>query len=121
MYLSGRGVAKDLKKAAQLFEKAANQGNSKAQYNLGLMYLKGSSGVPENREEKAIQLFVRAARQGDPAAQYRLGLMYMSTTMNYFLEAAKQGHDKAQKQLNFFKSAKENCNQNSFKKPSIKI
>ena len=41
MYLEGRGVKEDKKKAIELYERAANQGNKEAQFKLGQMYLEG--------------------------------------------------------------------------------
>ncbi len=47
MYAFGRGVPQNHAEAAKRYRNAANQGNSKAQYNLGLMYAKGY-GVPQD-------------------------------------------------------------------------
>ncbi len=52
----------------------AEQGNAKAQYNLGLMYRKGL-GVPQDYAE-AVGWWCKAAEQGHANAQYNLGLMY---------------------------------------------
>ena len=46
-YLIGRGVKQDSKKAALWFRKAAEQGHSMAQSNLGVMYCQGL-GVQQN-------------------------------------------------------------------------
>ena len=73
-YLCGRGVVKDEKKAAELYEKAANQGNIYAQYELGKMYEEGR-GVEKN-EKKAIKLYEKAANQGNTGAHIQLGQMY---------------------------------------------
>ena len=47
MYYSGRGVARDSVRAAQLFDRAADQGEPTAQLFLALMYFK-ADGVPQN-------------------------------------------------------------------------
>ena len=47
MLAEGRGVAKDRKTAADMFEKAALTGHAEANYNLGLLFLKGD-GKPKN-------------------------------------------------------------------------
>ena len=47
MYEKGRGVRKDYVQAVQWYRKAAEQGNAKAQYNLGLMYANGK-GARQN-------------------------------------------------------------------------
>ena len=47
MYYSGRGVARDSARAAEFFDRAADQGEPTAQLFLALMYFK-SDGVPQN-------------------------------------------------------------------------
>ena len=54
--------------------KRAEQGDSLAQFNLGLMYYRGQ-GVAED-DGKAARWYRAAAEQGDTSAQYLLGLMY---------------------------------------------
>ena len=54
--------------------KAADQGDAKAQVDLGVMYANGD-GVPENDAE-AVKWFRKAADQGDAKAQVDLGVMY---------------------------------------------
>ena len=52
----------------------AEQGDSKAQYNLGAMYMKGE-GVPQDNA-KAVVWYREAAAQGHALAQFMLGTMY---------------------------------------------
>jgi hypothetical protein len=52
----------------------AEQGDARAQFNLGLMYDTGE-GVPQDDAE-AVRWYRLAADQGDATAQYNLGLMY---------------------------------------------
>jgi TPR repeat protein len=52
------------------FRKAAEQGHASAQYNLGMMYLKGQ-GVTHNYQEAA-KWFQKAAEQGHAKAQKAL-------------------------------------------------
>ena len=47
MYNNGEGVPEDDGQAAFWYRKAAEQGDAKAQYNLGVMYDNGR-GVPED-------------------------------------------------------------------------
>ncbi|EET45191.1 Sel1 repeat protein [Neisseria sicca ATCC 29256] len=47
MYEKGQGVRQDDKQAVYWYRKAAEQGNAKAQYNLGLMYANGK-GARQN-------------------------------------------------------------------------
>ena len=53
----------------------AEQGDARAQFNLGLMYLNGD-GVPEDDAE-AVKWYRKAAEQGYAAAQDNLGGMYV--------------------------------------------
>ena len=52
----------------------AEGGNSRAQFNLGVMYDDGQ-GVPQDDKE-AVRLYTLAAEQGYVNAQYNLALMY---------------------------------------------
>ena len=63
-------MPKDLGKAAELFQKAADQGYPNAQYELGVSYRDGE-GVPKDLG-KAAELFKKAVDQGDVQAQYEL-------------------------------------------------
>ena len=47
MYYKGLGVPQDYQEAVRWFRAAAEQGEAKAQYNLGLMYYQGE-GVLED-------------------------------------------------------------------------
>ena len=58
------------KKAIEWFEKAAEQGDADAQYNLGVMYYDGQ-GVDVNYK-KAFECYEKAAEQGHAQAQHNL-------------------------------------------------
>ena len=62
MYYHGHGVDVNYKKAIEWYEKAAEQGDAQAQYNLGSMYYNGQ-GVDVNYK-KAFEWFEKAAKQG---------------------------------------------------------
>ncbi len=62
-YGQGKGVAKDLTKAAQLYEKACSMENDDACLNLGAAYYQ-SLGVAKNTA-KAIQFSDKACRLGN--------------------------------------------------------
>ena len=47
MYMTGKGVKKDYKKAFKFYEKSANQGDANAQFLLGNFYSLGE-GVKQN-------------------------------------------------------------------------
>jgi TPR repeat protein len=73
-YQYGRGVPKDLEKAAELYQKAANRGHARAQLHLGSLYESGL-GVTKDLG-KAVELYQKAADQGMTPAQNNLGLLY---------------------------------------------
>ena len=52
----------------------AEKGDAIAQFNLGLVYVKGR-GVPKD-EAEAVKWFRKAADQGDAQAQFNLGVTY---------------------------------------------
>ncbi len=52
----------------------AEEGEPRAQFDLGYLYDKGQ-GVPQSDRE-ALRWYRQAAEQGEPRAQYNLGLMY---------------------------------------------
>ncbi|MGH7209288.1 MAG: tetratricopeptide repeat protein [Nitrospiraceae bacterium] len=64
----------DYAKAAKELQWLAEQGDARAQYDLGLLYDTGR-GVPQS-DEKALRWYQQAAEQGEARAQYNLGLMY---------------------------------------------
>ncbi|WMW80192.1 tetratricopeptide repeat protein [Undibacterium cyanobacteriorum] len=92
--------------AAAAFKKAADQGKSDAQFNLGLMYLKGEGVTQDYVEAKA--LFEKAAQQNNVRAQVNLGRMYAKAkgvapnygmAVHWFSKAAELGYADAQYSL----------------------
>ena len=84
----------------------AEQGNAKAQNNLGLMYDTGL-GVTQNYAE-AVKWYSKAAEQGNAKAQNNLGLMYErglgvtqddAEAVKWYRKATEQGYAKAQNNL----------------------
>ena len=65
---------KDYKTAYKLWLPLAEQGDAKAQYNLGQMYYEGQ-GVPQDHKE-AVKWYRLSAEQGDASAQFHLGTFY---------------------------------------------
>ena len=63
----------DLVEARRLLRLAAEQGNSAAQYNLGIMNHAGEGGPVDSVEAR--RLFQLATGQGHAAAQFSLGMM----------------------------------------------
>jgi len=74
MYYRGRGLPQDDRAAAEWFRRAADQGDTSAQFYLGGMYSEGR-GVPQVYTEAA-RFYQMAAERGDGQAQYNLGLAY---------------------------------------------
>ena len=62
------------RKSFQETKAKAEEGDVKAQYNLGYMYANGQ-GVPKDAAE-AYKWYRKAADQGSAPAQYNLGYMY---------------------------------------------
>ncbi|MBS7327826.1 MAG: sel1 repeat family protein [Oxalobacter sp.] len=89
--------------------KAAKQGHSGAQNNLGWWYKNGHGFLQSNKDyQKALDWFHKATRQGNPYAQYNLGLMYINgqgvlkdyhQAFTLFQDSAGQGNQYAQYNL----------------------
>ena len=75
---NGRGVERDLAKAFEWFQKAADKNHAMAQGELGYMYRSGQ-GVQKDYD-KALKLYLKAAEQGCAPAQCELGLMYVKAS-----------------------------------------
>ena len=63
MYDNGEGVPQDDAEAVRWFRLAAEQGEARAQFNLGIRYANGE-GVPQDDAE-AIRWYRLAAEQGE--------------------------------------------------------
>ena len=102
-FLEVKGIAPELtKEAVKWFRKAAEQGNAKAQYILGVSLVNGQ-GV-EQDEVEALKWIRKAAEQGISKAQYVLGACYqngivadknITEAVKWYRKAAAQGHEKA--------------------------
>jgi TPR repeat protein len=66
-YANGTGVAQDDAEAVRWYRLAADQGDAKAQYNIGGCYSKGTGVVQDDAE--ALRWFRLAADQGLAEAQ----------------------------------------------------
>ncbi|MGM0566528.1 MAG: protein kinase domain-containing protein [Bacteroidota bacterium] len=87
----------EYREAIDAFERAGSQGNGKALYNLGVMYLNGLGMI----EDKAIALdyFQKAARYGSPEARFQAGYMYANG------DGAAKDNEKA---IEYYEMASEN-------------
>ena len=106
-YSSGEIGASLSVQARKWFLKVAEQGHAGGQYNLGLQYVLGGDGTPQDYAE-ARKWFLKAAEQGHVGGQHDLGLLYMSgdggsqdyaEARKWLLKAAEQGWAGAQTNL----------------------
>jgi TPR repeat protein len=74
MYLQGSGVTSSYTKAAELYERAANHGDSDAKRALGFLYM-GGHGVEKNYKT-AQRYFQEAAADRIAPAELFLGMLY---------------------------------------------
>ena len=74
MLRKGQGVAKDPKKAEEIYQRAAEAGLPTAQADLADMLLKGEAGPPDLAG--ALPLLEAAAAANHPVAQFELGELY---------------------------------------------
>ena len=80
----------------------ANQGNMQAQYQLGVLYLRGQE--VERNVFEAIRWFHMAAEKGHLKAQFSLGRAYatgnaVDQAVIWYTKAAERGHPMAQNNL----------------------
>ena len=94
----------DFKTALQEWLPLAENGLASAHYNLGLIYVRGGRGAPQDFAQ-ALGWFQRAAEQGHTAGQHALGLMYaqgkgtpqdFAEAVMWWRKAADQGYANAQ-------------------------
>lgn len=90
-YESGRAayISGDFKRALEILQPLAADGNSEAQKLLGVMYDYGHGVKADPR--RALEWYLKSAEQGDPAVQYQVGAKYFQgdgTERNY-QEAAR--------------------------------
>jgi hypothetical protein len=110
---------RDFAGALNWYGKAAAQGNSKAQMQLGRMHLEGL-GVPESLTE-AFGWFRKAADQGDATAQMAVGAAYargagvgqdIEKAKLWLEKAAAQGNAKAEEILQQLQKSADNSSGN---------
>lgn len=104
MYLTGKGISKNIEASLFWFEQAAQKDNSQALFNLANLYYQGKE-IPPN-EAKAFSYFSSAAQLGHAAAMYHLATLYQQghgvskdlTLSHYWLQRASQAGYKAASQ-----------------------
>ncbi len=74
MYAKGKGAQVNYEQAAYWFHEAARQGNSVAEFSLGVMYSKGL-GVPQDLGI-ALSWYLKAAEKGNEDARHNVRIFY---------------------------------------------
>ncbi|MBQ3772005.1 MAG: sel1 repeat family protein, partial [Bacteroidaceae bacterium] len=102
-YWGDDNTERDLDKAIEYLQKAADMGHDNAQNLLGICFETGE-GVEQNHE-KAIELYTKASKQGNEYAPYNLARYYgkgegieqdYEKAVELYTEAARRGYSKAQ-------------------------
>lgn len=89
-------------RTGDLFLKSARSGDKEAQFKVGLLYLYGDDGFPQDNQ-KALHWFQQAADQNHTKAQFQTGMMYYKPGVDdsdvartWLRKAAQNGHTDAQ-------------------------
>ena len=69
---TGNGVEQDWQKAVEMLQRSSDNGNSDAQWELGLMYEYANHVVQD--QSKALELYRRSADAGSPIGLYLVAL-----------------------------------------------
>ncbi|EJK72079.1 hypothetical protein THAOC_06430 [Thalassiosira oceanica] len=100
------GLQKDMRKAVELWEEAADFGSIEALFSLGNTYDLGD-GVQQDKA-KAVELFGKAAMHGHVLARYNLGAIERkkgshNRAVRHFMISAKMGHENSVENMkNYF-------------------
>lgn len=103
LYEQGQGVKRDLKQSIAWLQKAADVGDVRGQYQLGMAYEKGL-GVERDLQQAAFWL-KKAAEQGDGTAQFSVGVMLATNFGKGMMTSSKEQRDEA---IHWLTKAKEN-------------
>jgi len=105
IYANGKGVAKDNYQAMVWYKKAAEQGNTAAQYNLAKLISQKPGKEDTRAQEKVKYWYEKAAEGGQKEAVNDLALLYLKgkgvkknerKAFELFKKAAKMGDSAAQ-------------------------
>lgn len=88
-YEHGRGVSRDLTKAAEFYQKAAESGHVESQFNLANLYLLDDDGVRIDSAKAALWLN-KIAESGDARAQFMLGQLYETGAGSHRMSSKQQ-------------------------------
>ena len=75
LYANGKYVNKNIALSNDWLLKAAKQGNSMAQFNIGRNYLNGDNGLPKNKAV-ALMWLKKAAKNGHAQAELLFDGLY---------------------------------------------
>lgn len=107
LYVKGQGVARNMAKAAELFDGAVKKGHELAAFYLGGMFENGI-GVAKDLH-KAHGYYEFAASKGNVSAMVKLGIMLQSsdvkTAMYWLIQAAHEGDPQAQQFITYVSNA----------------
>ncbi|HEX5710492.1 MAG TPA: NifU family protein [Sulfuricurvum sp.] len=109
MYVKGFGMAKNIHKAYELFERAASLGHETAAFYLGGMYENGI-GVAADKD-KSIRYYTVAGEAGMATAQLKLGILLRNddvlNSMKWMIKAAHAGESQAHSLLTYVSNQNE--------------
>ena len=102
--LGQNGLEKDVTRAVELYERAAELGVKEAHFNLGVMY--GAGTDAEKDMDKAIRHYEAAAMSGDVLARYNLGCKEddagnCDLALQHWMISANLGCEKSLKNIKF--------------------
>ena len=111
--LRGNGLPEDQEQGLALLRSAADQGYSYAQCDLGIYYLEGRYGLPQD-DQKAFSLFSQTEQQEIPAGLYYLAQCYeqgrgtapdAARALSLYRKSAQLGDEDAQEALKRLESS----------------
>ncbi|KAG2382365.1 hypothetical protein C9374_005567 [Naegleria lovaniensis] len=96
LYLKGKFVKQDVKRAVAMYTQLAEAGHPSSQANLGAMYMHGVENVLPKDREVGAQWLMKAGSSGDSHSQHNLGVYYYECkeyekAMEWYMKAANQG------------------------------
>ena len=103
LYQNGDGVKLDMKKATELYRRAADRGQAQAQFELGKII---DDPHAEEGSDEAFRLWKLSAEQGYTAAEFMVGVCYgagrgvgvdCGEAKRWLSRAAAKGHERAAK------------------------
>ncbi|MBB6521094.1 tetratricopeptide repeat protein [Pseudoteredinibacter isoporae] len=107
MFELGLGTKADIKRAAGLYQLAADKNSALGQNRLALVYIRGEAGVLQDYSQ-ALEILKKAAATGNADAQFNYATMFekgwglkpnMKEAVTWFTKAAEQQHIGAQNKL----------------------